>query len=84
MTYVPDRLAREAAERLGHSRPERSSPAGQVVYVCSNYRCAAVWDADPHAHCPACRQPNGGGSSTMMRVVKSLPAKNDTEENQGS
>jgi hypothetical protein len=47
------------------------------VFVCSNQRCTAVWDADPNGHCPACIQPSGVGYSTMRREVKALPSQKE-------
>lgn len=47
--------------------------AEREVFVCSNPACGAVWEQDPHGHCPKCRQPNGAGWSTMARRVRPLP-----------
>ncbi len=46
-----------------------------TVYVCSNPKCDAIWDRDPHSHCPACIEPSGCGYSTRPREVKNVPGK---------
>ena len=42
------------------------------VFRCSNPNCTAMWDADPHGHCPACIQTNGSGWSTYRLTVHHL------------
>lgn len=32
----------------------------QVVYICGNPRCRAVWDRNPNGPCPACLETRGG------------------------
>lgn len=48
---------------------QKEAKTGQIVYVCSNQSCTAVWAKNPEGHCPKCRNPNGGGWSTMLRMV---------------
>lgn len=44
------------------------------VFKCSNPKCDAIWNKDPHGHCPACMKVDGGGWSCRTMPVLALPA----------
>jgi hypothetical protein len=41
-----------------------------TVFVCSNPKCGAVWECDPHGHCPACIKRSGAGFSTRPQPIR--------------